>query len=237
MKIIITEEQLRLIIESEEESKIEQIKNLIETFDEKNIRLAFELLKGSRMKQYELLEEYIGLFEVFNLTPNLKNFITISKKESLTSYLSEVTDLIFRLPKLEMISFYGIKNLDNLVNFDGSISVYSELQSIPNLVMVGGDLNISGGLLEDLANLVNVGGDFNLIVDDNDVSPLESIPKLESVGGGLRLDYSSITSLPSLTYVGGNLRLRRTPLGYKLRETMGVEDIKNKFGINGNIII
>ena len=127
MKIIITESQLRLIVENEEyidpnekkldlmdilnelkanENEIREvvsyfaekivsfaavkefldnfrgIKELINTFDETNIDMAFQIMKGMKIKQSVILDEYKELFEIFKLRVVWKPGFKFSGKKS-----------------------------------------------------------------------------------------------------------------------------------------------------------
>jgi hypothetical protein len=68
-------------------------------------------------------------------------------------------------------------------------------------------------------------------------TPIESLGELESVGGGLALERTPIESLGELKSVGGDLTLNKTPLGGRLKSKMSKDEIKNKFGVNGNLYI
>jgi hypothetical protein len=162
MKIIITESQYKLILENEE--YIEQIKQLIETFDETNIDMAFQIAKGLKIKQSTILEQYKELFEVFNYKPIIGNLKKITKKTILDVKISlskKTIDLIFKLPKLQIITFYTLNDgdLDDLVSTNKQLyfSSHCKITSIPNLKEVGG-LSISFSKIESLPNLKEAGG-------------------------------------------------------------------------------
>ena len=86
MKIIITESQYKLILENEE--YLGQIMELIETFDETNIDMAFQIAKGFKIKPSTILEHYKELFEVFNYKPRIGNLKKITKKTILDVKIS-----------------------------------------------------------------------------------------------------------------------------------------------------
>jgi hypothetical protein len=49
--------------------------------------------------------------------------------------------------------------------------------------------------------------------------------------------FSKIESLPNLISVGGSLVLVKTPLGERLKSKMSKDEIKNKFGVKGELLI
>jgi hypothetical protein len=83
-----------------------------------------------------------------------------------------------------------------------------------------------------LGNLKEVGRDFSLAF-----SVIKSLGKLKCVYGDLDLSYSEIESLGELEYVGGSLSLQDSPLGERLISEMSEDEIKNKFGVKGNLYI
>ena len=218
MKIIITESQYKLILENEE--YIEQIKQLIETFDETNIDMAFQIAKGLKIKQSTILENYEELFKLFKYKPSVINLKKITKKTILEvfDYLSKTTiDLIFNLPNLKIIRFFRLNDgdLDELVSTNKNITIYNtcKITSIPNLTSVDGYFIL------------------------NFVKNIKSLPKLKEVGT-LELFGSRIESLPNLISVGRNLGLQLTPLGKELKDSgMSEDEIKNKFGVKGNLYL
>jgi hypothetical protein len=85
---------------------------------------------------------------------------------------------------------------------------YSEIESLGNLISVGGFLNLYKSIIEDLGNLT-------------------------SVGGSLTLHTSKIESLGNLTSVGGNLYLRDTPLSREYSE----DEIRSMVEVGGDIYL
>jgi hypothetical protein len=216
MKIIITESQYKLILENEE--YLGQIMELIESFDETNIDIAFQIAEGLKINQSTILEQYKELFEVFNYKPTIVKLKKITKKTILGVYdnLSKTTiELIFKLPNLKTINFFRLNDgdLDDLVSTNKNILIYDrcKITSIPNLTSVG-----------DLYNAH---------------SKITSLPKLKEVEYDLTLSATDIESLPNLISVGGNLSLIGTPLGERLKSKMSKDEIKNKFGVKGTLFI
>ena len=222
------ESSKRLIIENEE--YINSIKKLINTFDETNIDMAFQIMKGLKIKQSVILDEYKELFEIFKLKPSKLNLFKISNrrevkvKSSSGGYRESVPDILFKMPKLDYITTF-VNNLDNLKSFDKTMIIEIGNQtSIPNLTHIGEDLNIYGGIdampkLKSVGNMLYLSSSkirslpaleyvgSNLILGR---SIIESLPKLEYVGNNLDLFHSPIKSLPMLKYVGGHLNLARS---------------------------
>jgi hypothetical protein len=222
MKIIITESQYKVILENEENEEnklLGKIMYLIESFDETNINMAFEIAKGFKIKPSTILEQYKELFEVFNYKPtigNLKKIISNELDLNVEINLSKKTlDLIFNLPKLQTIYFFRLNDgdLDDLDSTNKQLyfTSHCKITSIPNLKEVGG-LSIS-------------------------FSKIESLPNLKETAGGLDISFSNIESLPNLISVGRNFSLNGTPLGEKLKSKMSEDEIKNKFGVKGELYI
>ena len=63
MKILINESQYKLLIENQE--YLNQIRELIGSFNDDNIELAFQIAKGLNIKQSDILEGYRALFQIF----------------------------------------------------------------------------------------------------------------------------------------------------------------------------
>jgi len=243
----------RLINENGE--YIKQIKELILSFDEDNIKLAFQIAKGLKIKQIDILEEYRDLFTAFGYKPSVTSLLKIIGTYNLDCKSATVPDILFKLPNLEKITFYKIVNLDNLVEFDGDINIwttyggggqgtitslpslkkiggsldilFSLINSIPQLEYVGGSLNLMGKTIKSFSKLTAVGG--NLYMSN---AKIESLGSLTTVGGNLSLSHAKIDSLGSLTTVGGDLSLRNTPLS----ET-AEEEIRNKVDVKGKIFL
>ena len=197
MKIIITESQYKLILENEE--YLGQIMELIETFDETNIDMAFQIAKGLKIKQSTILEQYKELLKLFKYEPYVINLKKITKKTILEVDINlskKTIELIFKLPNLKIIRFFRLN--------DG-----------------------------DLDELVSTNKQLYFSFD----CKITSIPNLKEVGG-LSISFSNIESLPNLISVGRNLGLKYTPLGKELKDSgMSEDEIKNKFGVKGNLYI
>ena len=228
MKLIINESQLRLIVENEE--YINSIKKLINTFDENNINMAFQIMRGMKIKQSVILDEYKELFEIFKLKRSKLNLIKMaSRREVYVESSSSVPDILFKMPNLKVLGI-DVNNLGNLTSFDGDLRLYStnsQINSLPKLESVGGSLHLHTPSIKDLGNLKSVGRDLylrrtqikslgnlesvgvHLYLRD---TPIKTLGNLESVGGHLDLAYSQIKTLGNLESVGVHLDLYNTQI-------------------------
>jgi len=132
------------------------------------------------------------------------------------------------------IPIYRLIEWGLVESYDGNLDLRrTPIKSLGNLKYIGGDLNLYKTTLESLGKLESVKGDFYL-----DSSPLESLGNLKSVGGYLSLSNSQIKSLGDLESVGSDLYLDNTPIEEELKENgMSDDDIKNKFGVKGDLYI
>ena len=94
--------------------------------------------------------------------------------------------------------------------------------------MIMDDLDLFRAKIESLGNLISVGGYLDL-----GGSEIESLGNLTSVGGYLNLRFSEIKSLGNLTSVGGNLILRKTPLSREYSE----EEIRSMVEVRGDVYV
>jgi hypothetical protein len=199
MKVIISEEQYRYILENEEELTNKPIdKNLLEISVDEFLPIWSIFIKTYKKKGYDGLKLYgdLGLSEL--------------DVEDIEKILNEVVIVTGNL---------DLRNTD--------ITTLGKLES------VGGDFNLTYTLIESLGDLKKVWGYLSL-----KETPITSLGELKSVGHDLDLDFSKIKSLGNLKSVGDNLYLRRTPLGKKLKESgMSIDEIKNKFGVKGNLYL
>jgi hypothetical protein len=146
------------------------------------------------------------------------------------------------------------KILNEVVIVTGNLDLRNtDITTLGKLESVGGDFNLTYTLIESLGDLKKVGGYLSLketpITSLGNLekvgtalylegTPITSLGELKSVGHDLDLDFSKIKSLGNLKSVGDNLYLRRTPLGKKLKESgMSIDEIKNKFGVKGNLYL
>ena len=105
----------------------------------------------------------------------------------------------------------------------------STIESLGNLISVGGRLNLFDSNIKSLGNLESVKGGLDLRH-----SKIKSLGNLQSVGGNFNLGYSKIKSLGNLQSVGGYLDLRNTPLS----ETYPLEkEIRKQVKVEGDIYL
>jgi hypothetical protein len=102
------------------------------------------------------------------------------------------------------------------------------IQSLGNLISVGGDLDLRETQIKSLGNLQAVWGHLDL-----EGTSIESLGNLQSVGGYLNFGHTPIESLGNLQSVGGNVFLRGTPLSEKYTE----EEIRQMVDVKGDIYL
>jgi hypothetical protein len=159
---------------------------------------------------------------------------------------SEKKDRLYPLPANDFvenwedfINTYKRKNKYDGFELDGDLNIYDldvkDIERILNeVVIVTGNLDLFNiTRIKSLGRLEKVGGKLDLFK-----TSIKSLKNLVSVGGSLDLTASSIEDLDKLKSVGGSLNLFNTPLGKKLKESgMSEDEIKNKFGVNGNLFL
>ena len=131
------------------------------------------------------------------------------------------------------------RNKFNGFELDGDLDLseldVKDIERILNeVVIVTGNLDLFNiTRIKSLGRLEKVGGKLDLFK-----TSIKSLKNLVSVGGSLDLTASSIEDLDKLKSVGGSLNLFNTPLGKKLKDSgMSEDEIKNKFGVNGNLYL
>ena len=102
----------------------------------------------------------------------------------------------------------------------------TSIESLGNLISVGGYLDLENSQIKSLGNLTSVGGRLDLFG-----TPIESLGNLTSVGGTLDLRITPIESLGNLTSVGGYLFLENTPIS----KTMTKDDIRSQVNVEDDI--
>jgi hypothetical protein len=239
MKLIITEEQYRLIIESS--GKLMSLPvEMIDT-PEKIGRMIARYNEDKERRNFMGIN-IIGNFHINNVDPDL--YDDISLRNLMKEVVSVRGDLILygssvsKLPKLRYVE-------RDLVLED------TMTEELPSLVEVGGELNVNYTFLDEIPLLEKVG---RIDLSDTGIkslpklreaktingnySEIRFLPSLESVGGDVDLMRSMIQDLPKLRYVGGRMLLGKTPFADKLREmNLSAEEIKDKFGVNDIINI
>lgn len=212
MKLIITEEQLRLIIESEKRGKLMLID--LDVFpigdnDEEKLEKIEEIfLKFKSNKGWTGINIIGDLFLVDDRIGRLENFKVIDGD----------------------LGIYGNGEFNSLSGVEyvmGDLKLNRHITIINDLQYVGGNL-VTFPFLKKLDSLKYVGG--NLDLDFCDISNLSS---LKYIGGNLKIEECPIESLPNGLYVGGFLNLRNTPLS----KTTTEEELRNKIEVKGDILL
>ena len=238
MKLIITEEQYRLIIENEGRilslpveliDSPEKINKIMDRYNEDKERRNFRginIIGSFNVLDYPELMDYIGLRNLMKEVVSVRGDLILNESS------------VSQLPKLRYVE--GVLELEETMT-----------EELPSLVEVGEDLNVNYTFIDELPLLEKVG---TIYLSDTGITSLPKLreaklvrgnfseirflPSLESVGGDVDLMMSQITDLPKLKYVGGRLLLGATPFADKLMEmNLSDEEIKNKFGVNDIINI
>ena len=239
MKLIITEEQYRLLTESEGRilsmpveliDSPEKIDKIMDRYNEDKERRNFRginIIGSFNVLDYPELMDHIGLRELMKEVISVRGDLILNE-----SSVSE-------LPKLRYVE--GVLELEETMT-----------EELPSLVEVGEDLNVNYTFIDELPLLEKVGWIY--LADTaikslpklrevtgtikGSFSEIRFLPSLESVGGDVVLMKSMIQDLPKLRYVGGRMLLGETPLAEKLREmNLSTEELKDKFGVNDIIYI
>ena len=161
--------------------------------------------------QYELLKEMEDKPKVYNF-PSLEIFGNESPMDN-----------------WNLMQKFLAKKGNPDFTIDGDLDLEeTPIESLGNLISVGGYLFLSGTPIKSLGKLTSVGGGLYL-----DYSPIESLGNLTSVGNTLLLSQTPIESLGNLKWVGGNLVLRDTPIS----KTYTKEEIKSQVEVDGDIYL
>jgi len=215
MKLIITEGQYRLLIESED------------NFDDYYPISVEELnTKGGIDKlltRYGSAKNKFG-FKGIMLKGELFNFNTTSEYNSLEE-IEKLQELVVYIDG-NLTLAYGSKFKNN---FSSLIKIFGDLDGLdvinakfPELIEVTGDVDFSHSLVEKLPKLEKVGGFMEI-----KYSYIESLPELKSVGSHFAMRESEVRDLPKLEYVGGVFSVKGSPYA----EGKTVEDITDKINI------
>ena len=90
----------------------------------------------------------------------------------------------------------------------GNLNLYgTQIQSLPDNLMVGGNLNLRGTQIQSLPDNLTVGGNLDLRG-----TQIQSLPDNLTVGGYLDLEGTQIQNLPDNLTVGGSLYLEGTQI-------------------------
>jgi len=210
MKIIITEEQLKMLVENEKQGKLFPIhSSMVNTYDDMDSFM-------ETYNEYKDVKGYVGIRYLGGL------FINGNKLYDFCKNLVEVVG------ELNVVNNY-IVNFPKLKRVGGDLTLsMTDVRELPNLEYVGGGLVLRRSKISELPKLESVGVSLGL-----EKSQINSLPNLKSVGGYLDLSYSQIKSLPNLEYVGGDLYLENTPL----LENTTKEELISKINVGGEIYL
>lgn len=215
MKLIITEEQLRLIIENEDGGKLFAVPSVfLQT--EGGITKALNLYnKLKKSKGFDGIK-VIGKLDYYE--------IDADDIDDLDTFTNEV---VYIDGTLILAEENPDNNFGRLKVINGNLRG-SEVDNIsfPNLEYVTGDVSLEDSGIDELPKLKEVDGALFL-----QRTGIISLPELEYVGLHLNLYNTRINDLPKLKIVQGVLTLRHTPLSDKMTE----EEIGNKINVGGKI--
>jgi hypothetical protein len=216
MKLIITEEQYRLIIENEESGNLFFVPEDI---------LRIDNGIGKMLKLYNMRKESKG-WNGIKVIGDLNFYeMDADSVEDIINFVKEVVYIggMLVIPNGEDIEF----NFSKLkVIGDDLKAADIEVIKLPELEIVKGIVNLKDSGIEELPKLKRVDGYLNLTL-----SGIRSLPELEYVGSTLGLRQTEIEDLPKLKYVGNVLSLMGTPF----TETTTEEELRNKIEVKGQI--
>ena len=179
MRIIITENQYRLLTEQEDILRIP-----LAAFDNNWNDLQLFLERRGN-PPYEITDD---------LNLSYANVKSLGNLTSVGGNLSLRGSEIESLGNLTSVGGYlylwnsEIKSLGNLTSVGGYLILYkSEIKSLGNLTSVGDDLNLRGSKIESLGNLTSVGGNLYLNGPLSKKYTEKEIRSMAEVGGEVYL--------------------------------------------------
>ena len=179
MRIIITENQYKLLTEQED---ILRIPFAAFGYDWNDLQLFLER-RGN--PPYEITDD---------LNLSYANVKSLGNLTSVGGNLSLRGSEIESLGNLTSVGGYlylwnsEIKSLGNLTSVGGYLILYkSEIKSLGNLTSVGDDLNLRGSKIESLGNLTSVGGNLYLNGPLSKKYTEKEIRSMAEVGGEVYL--------------------------------------------------
>ena len=202
MKLIITEEQLRLIIEGESTGKLFNVPNAF-------LKTIGGVTKALNL--YNKLKDVKG-FDGIKVIGKLDYYeIDADDIDDLDNFTNEV---VYIDGTLILAEENPDNNFGKLKVIDGNLRG-SEVDNIsfPNLEYVSGDVSLEDSGISELPKLKEVDGCLYL-----QRTGIHSLPELKSVGLHLNLYNTIIKDLPKLEIVQGILTLRHSPLADKKNE-------------------
>lgn len=241
MKIIINESQLRLIVENGIRDKVFNVPGeLLE--DKDSFYRMYKLYRDNKESKNYFGIKVIGDFNLMGVLGGKLSSELIDFCGDLLQVdgdLRVINNYVVSFPKLRkvsgdmILSMTEVRSLPELRYVGGDLTLKrTKISELPKLESVGSGLYLGNSKIESLPKLESTGGYLYL----ND-SPLADLGNLKSVGESLDLGNCQINSLPKLEFVGDDLYLEKTPLWRKLSEVMTKDEIRNKYGVNGNVYI
>lgn len=228
MKLIITESQLRMIIENENKDDLFPIHiDMGEIQINKILRLYNKVKKSGNLKGIRIDGD-------LNFNNTEINDLDTDDYNNVLSFIEEIVlidgDLV--IPVNDNVEYH----FNKLKKINGNLrsSDYKESLLFPQLEIVKGSIDLQNSSITELPKLREVDGYLHL-----SKSEIISLPKLNRVGGSLGLRQTNIDDLPKLESVGGKLVLMGTPLSTKIvnmSEEDRVEYMK-KINVEGDILL
>ena len=224
MKVIISEEQLRLIIESEGDGKLLSIHEDI---------LRMDNGIGKILKLYNIRKESKG-WNGIKIIGDLNFYeMDADSANDIINFVKEVVyiDGMLAIPNGEGFEY----NFSKLKVINGSLKAANlDNVSFPTLEYVNGDVDLQNTENINLPKLRKVDGYLRL-----NGSGISSLPELEYVVTNFSLRQTEIEDLPKLKYVGNILNIMGTPLSNKIFDMSKEDRVKfmKKINVRGDILI
>lgn len=224
MKLIITEEQLRLIIESEGDGKLLSIHEDI---------LRMDNGIGKILKLYNIRKESKG-WNGIKIIGDLNFYeMDADSVDDIINFVKEVVyiDGMLAIPNGEGFEY----NFSKLKVINGSLKAANlDNVSFPTLEYVNGDVDLQNTENINLPKLRKVDGYLRL-----NGSGIRSLPELEYVVTNFSLRQTEIEDLPKLKYVGNILNIMGTPLSNKIFDMSKEDRVKfmKRINVRGDILI
>lgn len=188
MKLIITEQQYRLMNEDVEVSNLLDLTSIYKDFPSNKWDKIFLMTKKSDKINYD------GYY--------INDDVFIENGPKSYEYLVKVGGDLIIVNSNETESLPSLKEVTGELGIDGT-----SIKELPSLEVIGKSLLVRGDVLESLPNLISVGEKCNLW--DTKINNLDS---LRTVGRSLSLGYSKLNSLHNLEYVGESLNLESSEI-------------------------
>ena len=224
MKVIISEEQLRLIIESEGDGKLLSIHEDI---------LRMDNGIGKILKLYNIRKESKG-WNGIKIIGDLNFYeMDADSVEDIINFVKEVVyiDGMLAIPNGEGFEY----NFSKLKVINGSLKAANlDSVSFPTLEYVNGDVDLQNTENINLPKLRKVDGYLRL-----NGSGISSLPELEYVVTNFSLRQTEIEDLPKLKYVGNILNIMGTPLSNKIFDMSKEDRVKlmKRINVRGDILL